>query len=58
MKKLIILIFAGIVINLIHCQEDYGLDESTVKRTKVLACVSISKSRMTQDDENIEKWNL
>jgi hypothetical protein len=55
MKKLILLISLGYFISLTICNEDYGLDIATVKRTKVLACVSISKARMTQDEENIEK---
>ena len=55
MKKLILLICLGLLLNLTKCDEDYGLDESTVKRTKVLACVSVSKARMSQDVENIEK---
>jgi hypothetical protein len=39
----------------ISTQDDMNLDPNMIKKTKVLACVSISKARMTQDAANIEK---
>jgi hypothetical protein len=44
-----------LIINFAKCDlEDLGLDPHIQKRTKVLACVSLAKSRMSQDVEYVD----
>ena len=52
--------FLSIFINsyLIFCQLDNENEEEMYKKTKVLACISISKARMAQDNVNFLFRNL
>ncbi len=55
MKNNLILSIILISIITIRCNDDLDLDPIMIKKTKVLACVSLSKARMTQDSQNVDK---
>jgi hypothetical protein len=56
MKNLIFLIFAFIYIYIANAQlNDMDNEEEMIKKTKVLACIAITKARMAQDSVNIKK---